>query len=126
MLTAIKMAAPCEANAEIIPDGNSRYQSRYLALTVDEDTDHVVVLKIPAPEIVSGSVSTVGATRTLTVTGENFLGTTAVSWNGALVSNFKVVNKTTLSFTLASGVLSSGTISVENGGGSATAEIAAR
>ena len=126
MLTAIKMAAPCEANAEIVPDDNSRYQSRYLTLAIDEDTDHVVVLKIPAPEIVSGSISTVGATRTLTVTGDNFLGTTSVSWNGASVSNFRVVNDTTLSFTLASGALSSGTIKVENGGGSATAEIAAR
>jgi hypothetical protein len=126
MLTSIKMAAKCDANAEIIPDNNSRYQSRSLILTIDEDTDHVVVLKIPAPEIVSGIVSTVGTTRTLIVTGDNFLGTTAVSWNGAAVSNFRVVNKTTLSIALASDALSSGTISVENGGGSATFEIAAR
>ena len=126
MLTSIKMAAKCDANAEIIPDNNSRYQSRSLILTIDEDTDHVVVLKIPAPEIVSGIVSTVGTTRTLIVTGDNFLGTTAVSWNGASVSNFRVINKTTLSVALASDALSSGTITVENGGGSATFEIAAR
>jgi hypothetical protein len=126
MLTAIKMAAPCEANAEIVPDDNSRYQSRYLSLTVDEDTDHVVVLKIPAPEIISGNLGAVGATRTLTLVGDNFLGTTAVTWNGTSVSNFRVVNKTTLSFTLASDAMGSGTVTVENGGGSATAEIATR
>jgi hypothetical protein len=126
MLTAIKLAAPCEANAEIIPDGNSRYQSRYLALTVDEDTDHVVVLKIPAPEILSGSVRTVGNVRTVTVSGDDFFGTTSVSWNGASVANFRVVNKTTLTFVLATDALGSGTVVVENGGGSASAELATR
>ena len=126
MLTALKMAAPCEANAEIVPDDNSRYQSRYLTMTVDEDTDHVVVLKIPAPEILSGSVRAVGTVRTVTVSGDNFFGTTAVSWNGASVANFRVVNKTTLTFVLATDALGSGTVVVENGGGSASAEIAAR
>lgn len=123
MLTAIKMAAKCDANAEIIPDNNSRYQSRSLTMTIDEDTDHVVVLKIPAPEIVSGTVSVVGSTRTVTVSGDNFFGTTSVSWNGASVANFRVVNKTTVTFVLAADALGSGTVIVENGGGSAKAEI---
>lgn len=123
MMTAVKMSATCEASAQIAPDDNSRYQSRSLSLTIDEETDHVVVLKIPAPEILSGSVSTVGSTRTVTVTGDNFLGATSVSWNGTSIANFKVVNKTTLTFVLASDSLSSGTVIVENGGGSARAEI---
>ena len=126
MLTAIKMAAKCDANAEIIPDDKSRYQSRTATITIDEDTDHVVVLKIPAPEIVSGTVSVIGSTRTVTVSGDNFLGTTSVSWNGVAVANFRVVNKTTLTFVLAADALGSGTVVVENGGGSATGQIAAR
>jgi hypothetical protein len=123
MLTVIKMAAPCEAVAAVIPDSKSRYQSRSLSLTIDEDTDHVVVLKIPSPEIVSGSVKTVGSTRTMTVLGNNFLGTYAVSWNGIQVTNFTVVNNTTLSFNLDSGALDYGSVNVENGGGSVTAEV---
>ena len=123
MLTVIKMAAPCEAVAVVIPDSQSRYQSRSLSLTIDEDTDHVVVLKIPSPEIVSGSVKTVGSTRTMTVLGNNFLGTYAVSWNGIQVTNFTVVNNTTLSFNLDSGALDYGSVNVENGGGSVTAEV---
>jgi hypothetical protein len=94
-----------------------------LSLTIDEDTDHVVVLKIPSPEIVSGSVKTVGSTRTMTVLGNNFLGTYAVSWNGIQVTNFTVVNNTTLSFNLDSGALDYGSVNVENGGGSVTAEV---
>ena len=124
MLTSIKMAAKCDANAEIIPDDKSRYQSRTATITIDEDTDHVVVLKIPAPEIVSGTVSVIGNTRTVTVSGDNFLGTTSVSWNGVAVTNFRVVNKTTLSFSLAADAIGSGSVTVQNGGGSATFQIA--
>jgi hypothetical protein len=122
-LTVIKMAAPCEANADVVPDSQSRYQSRSLSLTIDEETDHVVVLKIPSPEIVSGSVKTVGSTRTMSVLGNNFLGTYAVSWNGVQVTNFTVVNNTTLSFNLDSDALDYGSVNVENGGGSVTTEV---
>jgi hypothetical protein len=123
MLTVLKMAAPCEANADVVPESQSRYQSRSLLMTIDEETDHVVVLKIPAPEIVSGSVKTAGSTRTMTILGNNFLGTYALSWNGIQVTNFTVVNNTTLSFNLDSDALDYGSARVENGGGSVTAEV---
>jgi hypothetical protein len=92
-------------------------------MTIDEETDHVVVLKIPAPEIVSGSVKTAGTTRTMTILGNNFLGTYALSWNGVQVTNFTVVNNTTLSFNLDSDALDYGSVNVENGGGSVTTEV---
>lgn len=123
MLPVIKMAAPCEANAEVIPDSQSRYQTRSLLLTIDEDTDHVVVLKIPAPEIVSGSVKTDSSTRTMTILGDNFFGTLAVTWNGIQVTNFKVVNNTMLTFNLDSDALDYGSVKIEHGGGSMTAEV---
>jgi hypothetical protein len=123
MLPAIKMAAPCEANAEIVPDSQSRYQTRSLTMTIDEDTDHVVVLKIPSPEIVSGSVRADGSTRTMTILGDNFFGTYAVSWNGSQVTNFTVVNNTTLSFNIDPEAMDYGSVKVENGGGSVTAEV---
>jgi hypothetical protein len=94
-----------------------------LLLTIDEDTDHVVVLKIPAPEIVSGSVKTDGSTRTMTILGDNFFGTLAVTWNGIQVTNFKVVNNTMLTFNLASDALDYGSVKIEHGGGSMTAEV---
>jgi hypothetical protein len=123
MLTVLKMAAPCEANADVVPESQSRYQSRSLLMTIDEETDHVVVLKIPAPEIVSGSVKTAGSTRTMTILGNNFLGTYALSWNGIQVTNFTVVNNTTLSFNLDSEALDYGSVNLENGGGSVTTEV---
>jgi hypothetical protein len=59
----------------------------------------------------------------MTVLGNNLLGTYAVSWNGVQVTNFTVVNNTTLSFNLDSDALDYGSVNIENGGGSVTTEV---
>lgn len=122
-MTTVKMTAACDANVELTPDDNSRYQSRSVVMTISDNTDNIVVLTIPSPVISLGAVNTVGssqnAVRTLTVTGENFLGTTGVTWNDVAIKTFKVVSDTKLTLVLPVDAASSGAVVVTNGGGSA-------
>jgi hypothetical protein len=123
-MTTVKMTAACDANVELTPDGNSRYQSRSVVMTISDNSDSTIVLTIPSPVISLGAVTTAGsgltAVRTLTVTGENFLGTTGVTWNGLAISVFKVVNNNKLTFVLPADAAGTGSLVVTNGGGSAS------
>jgi protocatechuate 3,4-dioxygenase beta subunit len=123
-LTTVKMAAPCEANAQLTPDANSRYQTRTVGITISDNTDNLIVLTIPEPIITLGVVSVVGsganAIRTVNLTGENFLGATAITWNGVAVTNFRVINASRINFVLPADAASTGVVVVTNGGGSSS------
>lgn len=123
-MTTVKMTAACDANVELTPDDNSRYQSRSVVMTISDNTDNTIVLTIPSPAISGGAIATVGsgatAIRTVTATGENFLGTTGVTWNGVAITSFKVVSDSKLTFVVPSDSAGSGTFVITNGGGSAS------
>jgi len=74
---------------------------------------------IAAPTITSFTPTTATTGATVTLTGTNFTGATAVSFNGAVATTFTVVSATTITATVPSGA-SSGTISVTTAGGTAT------
>lgn len=72
-----------------------------------------------APAILS-FVPTIGATgTTITITGSNFTGTTAVSFGGVAATSFIVVNPTTITAVVSSGA--SGNVAVTSPGGTASA-----
>lgn len=120
VLITVKMAAPCEANVQLAPEANSRYQSRSVKLTLGDDADNVFVLSIPSPVISSGTPGTAAnGSRMITVVGENFLGTTGVTWNGEAIANFKVYDNYTIKFLLPTIAAATGEVVVTNGGGSA-------
>jgi hypothetical protein len=74
---------------------------------------------IPAPTISSftPSSSTIGAT--VTITGTNFTGATAVRFNGIAATTYSVVSATSITATVPTGA-STGTIAVTTAGGTAT------
>ncbi len=71
-----------------------------------------------APSI-TGFTPTTGVTgATVTITGTNFTGATAVSFGGAAATSFTVVNSTNITAVVGSGA--SGSVSVTTGSGTAT------
>jgi len=73
---------------------------------------------IPAPAITSFSPTSAGKGQTVTLTGTNFTGTTAVSFGGTPATSFTVVNSTTISAVVGAGT--SGNISVTSVNGVGT------
>lgn len=72
-----------------------------------------------APPVISSFAPTAaGAGTTVTITGANFTGTTAVSFGGTAASSFNVVNNTTITAVVGSGA--SGLVSVTNTFGTGT------
>lgn len=75
----------------------------------------------PVPTITSFTPTTGGLGTTVTVTGTNFLGANAVRIGGFVVTNFTVVNGTTITFVVPGGTGSvNGVITVVTPGGTAT------
>jgi uncharacterized delta-60 repeat protein len=74
---------------------------------------------IPAPTLVSFAPASGLVGATVTVTGTNLLGATALLLHGASVGRFTVVNATTLTFVVPVGA-SSGLLTVTTPGGTAT------
>ncbi|MVN76586.1 T9SS type A sorting domain-containing protein [Hymenobacter sp. HMF4947] len=72
-----------------------------------------------APVIASFTPASGPVGTTVTVTGTNLTGATALTLNGAAVTGFTVVNATTLTFVVPAGA-TSGTIAVTTPGGTAT------
>lgn len=70
---------------------------------------------IPPPVITSFTPTLQGNGGTVTITGTNFLGATAVSFGGTPASGFTVVSATTITATVAAGA--SGNVSVTGPGG---------
>lgn len=73
---------------------------------------------VPAPTITSFTPTSAPAGATVTITGTNLTGTTAVSFGGTTAASFTVVNATTITAVVGPG--SSGSVSVTTPGGTAT------
>ena len=73
---------------------------------------------IAAPTIISFTPSGVIAGATITITGTNFIGATAVSIGGVVAASFNVVSATSITAVVASGA--SGAVTVTTPGGIAT------
>jgi hypothetical protein len=121
-MTTLKMDAPCDANVQLTPDRNSRYQSRSVVMTISDNSDSTIVLTIPAPVISSATsfISQANGGRFITVLGDNFFGTTSVTWNDVAIGGFRVNNVGQITFGLPSSAAGTGTLVVTNGGGSAS------
>lgn len=73
---------------------------------------------IPAPTITSFTPTSRGTGLTVTITGTNFTGATAVSFGGTAAASFTVVSATQITAVVAAGA--SGVVSVTTPGGTAT------
>ncbi len=73
---------------------------------------------IAAPSITSFTPTSGAAGATITITGTNFNGTTAVSFGGTAAASFTVVNATTITAVVGTGA--SGSVSVTTPGGTAS------
>ncbi len=80
-------------------------------------SDHVSIArnKLNEPVILFFSPVTAGTGSTVTITGQNFIGTTAVSFGGIPATSFNVVNATTITAVVGTGY--SGDVVVTNGYG---------
>jgi hypothetical protein len=84
-------------------------------VSCDKDKEPPVV---PAPTITSFTPTSALAGATITITGTNLAGATAVSFGGTPAASFTVTNETTISAVVGNG--SSGEVKVTTPGGSAT------
>ena len=73
---------------------------------------------VPAPVITSFTPTSAASGTTVTITGTNFTGATAVSFGGTAATSFSVVSATSITAVVASGT--SGSVSVTAPGGTAT------
>jgi hypothetical protein len=72
----------------------------------------------PAPAITSFTPTSAGAGTTVTITGTNFTGATAVSFGGTAAASFIINSETEISAVV--GIGTTGSVSVTNPGGTAT------
>lgn len=72
----------------------------------------------PAPTIVSFTPAAASTGETVTITGTNFSGTTAVSFGGTLATSFSVVNATSITAVVGAGA--TGAVAVVTPGGTST------
>jgi len=92
------------------------------AVTQTETEDYVfVVTAPPAPTITSFTPTALcaGGGQTVTITGTNFTGASAVAFNGTAAASYTVVSATSITAVTPSG-LTVGNITVTTGGGTAT------
>ena len=73
---------------------------------------------VPAPTITSFTPTSSGTGLTVTITGTNFTGATAVSFGGTTATSFTVVSATSITAVIANGT--SGSVSVTTPGGTVT------
>jgi len=133
-IQSLKMTNTQKAYVLVTPDPTSRYQTRDLWITVGDNSKNVIVLEIPKPVITGVTISVVNGVRTATIIGDNFLGTTGVTAGQFTFNAFanKIGSKTTQLFTVLDKnritfpipiSLSSATVTVTNGGGSAVSAV---
>ncbi len=78
----------------------------------------VFIPSLPLPTITSFTPTSAGTGTTVTITGTNFTGATAVSFGGTAATSFSVVSATSITAVVAGGT--SGSVSVTTPGGTAT------
>ena len=134
LVESLKMTNVQKAYVLVTPDPTSRYQTRDLWITIGDNSKNVVVLEIPKPVINGITISTINGVKTATIVGDNFLGVFGVtagtfSFNDftnkvgvKTTQGFTVVDKNRITFPVPVG-LTSATVTVTNGGGSATSSI---
>ena len=134
LLESVNMTNTQKAYVLVTPDPTSRYQTRDLWINIGDNSKNVVVIEIPKPIISGVTISTINGVRTATIVGDNFFGTTGVtagtfSFNdftnkvGAKTTQgFTVLDKNRITFPIPAG-LTSATVTVTNGGGSATSAL---
>ena len=119
----------CGTNLSLAVNGltsNTTYYYRVRAVKstdpgtgANSDVTTVLTLSPPAiPTITSFTPTSAGTGTTVTITGTNFTGATAVSFGGTAATSFSVVSSTSITAVVAGGA--SGTISVVTPGGTAT------
>ena len=81
-------------------------------------SDQTFATSAAGPTISSFTPTSACPGTTITITGTNFTGATAVSFGGTAANSFSVVNTTTITAVVASG--SSGSVSVTTAGGTGT------
>ncbi len=84
-----------------------------------QPTSFRVSINSTLPSITSFTPTTGPVGTSVTITGTNFTGTTAVAFNGTSATTFNVVNDTTITATVPTGA-TTGTISVTNANGTGT------
>lgn len=131
---SLKMAKSQKAYVLVTPDSNSRYQTREMWITVGDGAKNVAVLEISKPVITAVTVSLVNGVRRATVVGDNFLGVFGVTvgpyslneftnkTGSVTTQGFTVVDKNRITFPIPAG-LTTATVTVKNGGGSATSAV---
>lgn len=87
-----------------------------LAISCKKDSNDPPI--IPAPTIVSFTPTSANPGATVTITGTDFTGATAVSFGGTAATSFSVTNATTITAVVGTGA--TGDVKVTTPGGSAT------
>ncbi|MGY3088636.1 hypothetical protein ACVWYF_001676 [Hymenobacter sp. UYAg731] len=77
----------------------------------------------PAPTIASLTPSTGAVGTYVTLTGTNLLGTTSITLNGVVITNFTIVNGTTITFFIPAGATTGNVVVTTAGGPSTTTNV---
>jgi hypothetical protein len=87
--------------------------------TATSTAAYTVTVPVPVPTIASFAPASGPVGATVTVTGTNLTGASAVTLNGVAVTGFTVVNATTLTFVVPAGA-TTGAVGITTTGGTAT------
>lgn len=123
-LPSIKFTEAFDAIMWIEPSSTSRYPTRTVYLKVGDNSQNVIVLSIFIPKVVGATSKTVSGVKTATISGTNFLGAFGVKVGNTVITNYKVVDDNTITFTVPTGV--SGKVTITNGGGDSSEAISLR
>ncbi len=123
-LPSIKFTEAFDAIMWIEPSSTSRYPTRTVYLKVGDNSQNVIVLSIFIPKVVGATSETVSGVKTATISGTNFLGAFGVKVGNTVITNYKVVDDNTITFTVPTGV--SGKVTITNGGGDSSEAISLR
>ena len=120
-LPSIRFTTAFDAIMWIEPSSTSRYPTRTVYLKVGDNSQNVIVLSIYIPKVVGATSKTVAGVKTATISGANFLGAFGVKVGTTVITNYKVVDDNTITFTVPTGV--TGQVTITNGGGDSSEAI---
>ena len=116
----VKFASTLGFEEVVIGDFDGDGRNEFAGTSNSEVGAIYVFRNIMAPPTITSFTPARSLTgSTITITGQNFLGSTAVSLGGTAVASFTVVNSTTITAVVGSGA--SGNVSVTNAFGTGTA-----